>query len=76
MNRFGRLSVRPYIYRVSQKKVTDSITTHNFTKNGPIFEFFFSWPRFRSEVPRGNDIFLIKLEFHQKNWLQTNLLQN
>ena len=39
-------------------------------------KFFFSWPRFRSEVPRGNDIFLIKLEFHQKNWLQTNLLQN
>ena len=39
-------------------------------------KFFFSWPRFRSEVPRGNDIFLIKLEFHQKNWLQTNLVQN
>ena len=28
-------------YRVSQKKVTDSNTTHNFTKNGPIFEIFF-----------------------------------
>ena len=39
------------IYRVSQKKVALSNTTHNFTKNGPIFEIFFSWPRFRSEVP-------------------------
>ena len=38
---FRGIHVFQDIYRVSQKKVADSNTTHNFTKNGPIFEIFF-----------------------------------